>query len=111
MKEEEEEKKVIVNWFKKPYSEKPREEYKPSYIEVLLCYLSLIIWVWFSLYVWFGKCWNGFSDKHFLLLFPPVFWIFLRISRKDMKATAYLVGAIFGALVVILTKLLPISLH
>jgi len=45
-----------------------------------------------------------------VLFIPTIYWIFLRASRKDMHATGNLIagglGAIGGALVVILTKLI-----
>ncbi len=91
-----------IEWIKKPYEEKPDS---PSYAEVILFYISTICSLWFSL-----ESWCGFQIEYLVLLFPAAYWIFLRASRKDMHATGNLIaggmGAIGGALVVMMTKIL-----
>jgi hypothetical protein len=98
-----------MNWLKKLYCEDWEEVYCPSasFFEAFLFCLSIICAFLLVLIEW--QC--NFVLKHLLILFPIGFWIFLRASRKDMKATGNMIagsiGAILGALIVILTKLIP----
>jgi hypothetical protein len=89
-----------MNWLKKLYS----EDQGPSDCEVILFYLSIIFSFLFLILVESG----GFTRRHLTLLFPAVFWILLRSSRKDMKASSIMIagsiGAIVGALIAIVTN-------
>jgi hypothetical protein len=101
---------VVMKCFNKLLCEQKSEVnggWEASHIEAFLCYLSIIVWGIFSVRIFFlDRCWiwNGFRYEHLLLLFPPVLWMLLRISRKNMDAAAYLIGAIAGAITLFLIK-------
>ena len=90
-----------MNWIKILY----KEGDDPSYAETILFYLSVI----FALY-FIGKIYcDGVFKKTALVLFiPTIYWMFLRASRKDMRATGTLpagaLAAIGGAIVGYLLK-------
>jgi hypothetical protein len=93
----------------KLYGESGDEKYSPSasVLEAFLLCLSIISFIVFILLV---EWWGNFAPKHLFILFPAVLWMFLRASRKDMKATGNMIagsiGAIGGALFVIVAKLI-----
>jgi hypothetical protein len=84
---------------------------KGSIIEIILFYLNLIALTVFSIILWNT---NMLVWKYLVLFIPTLIWVFLRSSRKNMTATASLIAAIFGAVggavLVLLSKLLKISL-
>lgn len=84
---------------------------KGSTIEIILFYVGLITLAVFSVVVW---CSSVFEWKYLVLFMPTLIWIFLRSSRKNMTATASWIAAIFGAIggavLILLAKLLKIDL-
>lgn len=74
-----------------------------SGVEIFMFYFSLIVLLVFGSLVICPKI--GYKPEYLSLLSPLFIWMFLRSSRKDMNATATLVGAIFGVTIAILTKI------
>jgi len=80
---------------------KEEATYKGSGVEIFMFYASML-----STLVFCSLTLCKFQPKFLALLIPLAIWMFLRISRKDMKAAAYLIAGLFGgALVVILKQL------
>jgi len=68
-----------------------------SCIEAILFYFSILCALIFLIINMFSN--NGnFRVKSFVLFIPTIYWVFLRSSRKDMRATSYLIAGIFGAI-------------
>jgi uncharacterized membrane protein len=64
--------------------------------EIGLFFISVIgavIYVWAIL-----ATGSSLFAKFSVLLVPTFLWVFMRVSRKDMNATAGLVAGLFGAL-------------
>jgi hypothetical protein len=84
---------------------------KGSTVEIILFYISLVALTVFSIIIWFT---SSFHWKYLVLFIPTLIWIFLRSSRKNMTATASWIAAVFGAIggavLILLSKLLNISL-
>ena len=110
--------KIFKDWYYEGKDFKESDDFKSqnfalkgSTIEIILFYVSLIALTVFSIKVWYTCV---FKWKYLVLLIPTLIWIFLRSSRKNMTATATWIAAIFGAIggavLVLLSKLLKISL-
>ena len=110
--------KIFKDWYYEGKDFKESDDFKSqnfalkgSTIEIILFYVSLIALTVFSIIVW---CTNVFAWKYLVLFIPTLIWVFLRSSRKNMTATASYIAAIFGAIggavLVLLSKLLKISL-
>jgi hypothetical protein len=65
-----------------------------SRVEIVIFYVSMFFTLVFGLITGFA-C--KFDLRFLLFLIPLAIWMFLRCSRKDMKATAYLIAGLFGA--------------
>lgn len=97
----------FVKWY---YEVDGDSSYKGSGVEVVMFYFSMLATLAFCGFTWHNLdiC-EKFQYKYLLLLIPLAIWMFPRCSRKDMKATAYLIAGLFGAfggaLVVILQKI------
>ena len=93
----------MKNYFRGWYDENSG---KASTAEMFLFYVSLLVIFFFIISVLFD---GTFCGKHLVLFTPTLIWIFLRSSRKDMKATAHwvagLLGAIGGAASVLLLRI------
>lgn len=96
----------LVSWYNEiddaPNAKDEKEvAYKGSGVEIFMFYVSML-----SILAFCSLTLCKFQPKFLVLLIPLAIWMFLRISRKDMKATAYLIAGLFGgALVVILKQL------
>ena len=96
----------LVKWYNEVDGD---ARYKGSGVEIFMFYLSMITTFLLCLLVislhWIWK----FHFEFLFLLIPLPIWMFLRCSRKDMSATAYLIAGLFGAfggaLIVILEEL------
>lgn len=92
----------------KGFYEEENEKQKASWAEVFLFLATLILFVIYGVFILFTG--TSLSAKLSILLVPTLLWVFMRASRKDMNATANLVAALFGALggaiVIIVTKLM-----
>ena len=68
-----------------------------SCIEVILFYFSILCALFFLITFFLNN--RDWQVKSFVLfIIPTVYWGFLRSSRKDMRATSYLIAGIFGAI-------------
>jgi uncharacterized protein YodC (DUF2158 family) len=93
---------------------KDQEEapYKGSTVERFMFNLSVLTTILFCVITSIPSLWpcRKFHFQFLFLLIPLAIWMFLRCSRKDMSATAYLIAGLFGAfggaLVVILQSYL-----
>jgi hypothetical protein len=99
-----------MKWLKDFYREKEADTEKltPSWAEMVLFLISLILFVIYAVFILCTK--TSLSPKLSILLVPTLLWVFIRASRKDMNATAALAAGLFGdgAIGVIMTKLLPL---
>jgi hypothetical protein len=81
------------------------EKEQPSSVEIFLFYINIPFLVCFMFFV----LTNTSYAKYLILLLPLLIWIFMRSSRKDMKATAHwvagFIGAIGGAASILLLKI------
>jgi len=92
---------------------KDQEEapYKGSTVERFTFNLSVLTTILFCVITSIPSLWpcRKFHFQFLFLLIPLAIWMFLRCSRKDMSATAYLIAGLFGAfggaLVVILERI------
>ena len=79
---------------------------KASLVEVLLFFVSVLALLVYSIMVVCSKP----GPQALVLIVPTMFWVFMRVSRKDMKATANLIAVVFGgvggAIAVFLKELL-----
>ena len=93
----------FTDWYNE---DKDQLVYKGSKVEIFMFYLSMGFIILFGVLV-LACC--KFQPKFLLSLIPLPIWMFLRCSRKDMSATAYLIAGLFGAfggaLVVILERI------
>ena len=96
----------MKNYFRNWYDESGQG--KASGVEIFLFYISLIVLVLLSIQILYIGC--PFDWKYLALFLPILIWMFLRSSRKDMKATANWVAGIFGAIGGAIVTLLSIYL-
>lgn len=78
---------------------KEQATYKGSRVEIVIFYVSMFFTLVFGLITGF-PCLihlDKFDFRFLLFLIPLAIWMFLRCSRKDMSATAYLIAGVFGA--------------
>lgn len=81
--------------------------YRHSTIESTSLYVSVFFAICFSIFIINkspNKTYSSINDwsgcalaSLFLFVFSSCIWSFMRISRKDMNASAYLIGAVAGA--------------
>ena len=72
---------------------KEEAAYKGSQVEIFMFYLSMAFTIFFGVLTLLYRL----QPRFLIFLIPLGIWVFLRSSRKDMSATAYLIAGLFGA--------------
>jgi len=88
---------VCINKLKNWYAENEKNgNFEPSGVETTLFYVGILGALVFCV-VLFAVNNREVWIKSTVLFIPTIYWGYLRSSRKDMKATGYLISGAFGA--------------